>query len=801
MAAPPEGSSLGRDKQDQDIVNDGVDCLKRGPLETMDSQNASTSQLSVPENNRNAAPKQFKLPILYKLTCMDMENRKVKIDRFSETAFWGLDSEIDQPNRQDLAVIDVIDTVIGTFPAEKQKRKNQSRKHVGTPSLEDNQAPFELGKDFIVRGQIGTAVRIFSTDIIALIKTELQYYPELEIPDKEFIVGPPYKPLVFCYDQLVAAATNADIESSSFSADPPFTPDRKNISNNFKILLDWFLPYYRKEIQPEKELHLRGRASFSKLWLLYQPGSTVFTGNGESISFYKVLSLTRKTGEGEMERSLILSVWGLDFNGSRLGRRAKSFDIAEFEGDKLITQLAVRPIRYMRAEDGDEKALTERGKWYHEIIRQAPIYLQYKGALSSNHALQYSGKVIIDPTQGKDRSPMSSNELPRLLGTIAPSNNNEVTSTFEEPKDTGGGPLYSKFNDVALSEEISQGDEEMYLLMPSKVWGFALGKHQWAEFDIRCIHGLNREGSPFRSLVIEDAHLDLIRALGVTEFTQTHMNSFGRDLVEGKGQGRIVLLHGPPGVGKTLTVECLADDLNKPLLNLTVANIGTQESEMEIRLSGWLDLAQRWNAIVLIDEADTYLARREQNQLQRSALVTAFLRSLEYFSGLMFLTTNQPGFIDDAFNSRIHLVIEYPQLDEDKRSKIWQSFLHKLHRDQEGRTEKDFMITIFGDVQNYVTTNDDVKALELNGRDIRNAFHSAIQTAIYRTETENKRRGGEQPVKSVELTVDDIKKVIDNKAAYRAYLTYIHGHDEESRALERGSRRSFKSGHTGSSWN
>ncbi|KAJ5514073.1 hypothetical protein N7463_003625 [Penicillium fimorum] len=130
---------------------------------------------------------------------------------------------------------------------------------------------------------------------------------------------------------------------------------------------------------------------------------------------------------------------------------------------------------------------------------------------------------------------------------------------------------------------------------------------------------------------------------------------------------------------------------------------------------------------------------------------------------------NQPGFIDDASNSRFHLIIEYPRLNQEQRSNIWQNFLHKIHHDQEQHNQPTkIRIKVLSEVQNYLTTNTDVKALELNGRGIRNAFNTAIQIVIYRTDTENRywHRGIGQPMTDVYLTVDDIKKVIDNKTAY-----------------------------------
>lgn len=57
--------------------------------------------------------------------------------------------------------------------------------------------------------------------------------------------------------------------------------------------------------------------------------------------------------------------------------------------------------------------------------------------------------------------------------------------------------------------------------------------------------------------------------------------SWSADFIEGKGSGQIILLHGPPGVGKTYTVESIAAWLERPLLALTVADIGTIETNVE----------------------------------------------------------------------------------------------------------------------------------------------------------------------------------------------------------------------------
>lgn len=57
---------------------------------------------------------------------------------------------------------------------------------------------------------------------------------------------------------------------------------------------------------------------------------------------------------------------------------------------------------------------------------------------------------------------------------------------------------------------------------------------------------------------------------------------------------------------------------------------------------------------------------------------TVFLRTLEYYSGILFLTTNRVGVIDEAFASRIHVPLFYPALDERSTKKIWENSLKKI---------------------------------------------------------------------------------------------------------------------------
>ena len=103
---------------------------------------------------------------------------------------------------------------------------------------------------------------------------------------------------------------------------------------------------------------------------------------------------------------------------------------------------------------------------------------------------------------------------------------------------------------------------------------------------------------------------------------------------------------------------------------MTAGELGLDATKLEESLSQLLDLVARWKAILLLDEADVFLETRERQHLQHNTLVSVFLRQLEYFQGVMILTTNRVTAFDDAVQSRIHLGIKYEALSEKAKEEV-----------------------------------------------------------------------------------------------------------------------------------
>ena len=151
--------------------------------------------------------------------------------------------------------------------------------------------------------------------------------------------------------------------------------------------------------------------------------------------------------------------------------------------------------------------------------------------------------------------------------------------------------------------------------------------------------------------------------------------------------------------------------MQKPLYCATSGELGTNVTKAEESLEQIFELAQTWAAVLLVDEADVFLAKRTATDIERNAFVSIFLRTLEYYQGIIILTTNRHEDFDEAFESRIHISIHYDLPDTQQRMTIWRNLFDQW---QDQKDFNDEMIQQLAD------------RYEINGRAIKNLFSTAL---------------------------------------------------------------------------
>lgn len=165
-------------------------------------------------------------------------------------------------------------------------------------------------------------------------------------------------------------------------------------------------------------------------------------------------------------------------------------------------------------------------------------------------------------------------------------------------------------------------------------------------------------------LILPATHRDLLDVL------TTDLGAFVNDFVEGKSAGNVILCKGIPGVGKTLTAEVYAELIGRPLYSIHSGALGTTAENIEKNLQIIFQRGKRWDCVLLLDEADVFVVQRGSS-IEQNAIVAEFLRTLEYFDGLLFLTTNRPNDIDEAIISRCAAIIDYAPPDSKDAAAIW----------------------------------------------------------------------------------------------------------------------------------
>ncbi|GME62479.1 Cytochrome P450 [Neofusicoccum parvum] len=484
-----------------------------------------------------------------------------------------------------------------------------------------------------------------------------------------------------------------------------------------------------------KDLLANGVITYNYLWTVFEPGTEVFANEDGHDRFLKVDSCEYKEEEGA--KFLEVLVKYVDWDGTRFGYASDRLKLWAFPGTKALSSLRVFPAKYHPALDLTKEAALERGRKFRDL--SGVHYKAYSGIvqwlkdfrLIKRHV---DGRVMIDaashatfvPLEALQLSPFDDTSLAPSLDVADadthanPPNDNNVIQRQQRLHPNGppgmlppGMPLppwaQPKRSPTKDQQRVSNADDlaPQHLLLCSHLFrGYSLKIKQWVELFVSDVREIRWNDDAFPNLMLPAGYKKLILSFVQSQVANKAMFD---DLIEGKGQGMIMLLAGSPGVGKTLTAEAVADNLRRPLYVVGAGELSENARHVEHQLSMMLDVAAKWDAVLLVDECDVFLEQRSMHDLARNRVVAVFLRLLEYYRGILFMTTNRAETIDPAFQSRIHLSIHYPALDVAAKKHIWKRLVENS-KHKSVMEEKDF---------------ESLAQLDMNGRQIKNAVKTA----------------------------------------------------------------------------
>jgi hypothetical protein len=454
-----------------------------------------------------------------------------------------------------------------------------------------------------------------------------------------------------------------------------------------QVLRDALYEEFQVLIESSRDMKAQGVITYEALWTIFEPGPMVYAcEEGQDRVFNMLSGKYSVDQDGKPVYSLKMRF--IEFDGTRFGWTVARLDVYEFEGTCPIASLSAYPIEYHSDEVALRKTLLDRGSVIESLV--GTHYRAYDGighkldmyGQKERHSVK--GRIIVDtvgwnrynPNQAVYTSALSSKGVERT-------SHNSRRLYLPIPGESlgaaygGAMPLDGHFGEEGDAKKLPPLIDEQKLLCTHLIRGFALNEKIWLNMFVGSVQDVSFNEGAFNSLVLPADTKDLI--LGFT-CTQQATRIAHDDVIEGKGRGIILLLCGPPGVGKTLTAESVAEHMQVPLFVLSSGDLGFDSKQVEARLISVLGMCTRWNAILLLDEADIFLEERSRHEVERNKLVSIFLRVLEYHEGIMFLTTNRVSTFDPAFQSRIHISIDYPELSPESRRKIWENFLGR-HND------------------------------------------------------------------------------------------------------------------------
>ncbi|KAM0262769.1 hypothetical protein ACHAQJ_001563 [Trichoderma viride] len=557
----------------------------------------------------------------------------------------------------------------------------------------------------------------------------------------------PFRSLWFCQDDIKELYKKTE------------TSDQ--LKSYLKLFIQVLDDLFREMIIKRRNTQTSRLVDFKTAWTLFPRGSTVYSFgiNAEFLARVESTTYINKTSGN----SLHVKTKILKFNGEKFVWQERILPIEEFEGNKPILELGHYPLEFHEDPEDVKKRLTVRGRKVLDLQGlQYRLYngiaLHHGGTCIEKHNVE--GRILLDAVgynkyhlaKGKredDKRAHDDDESSMGFGLFDSDSSSSSDSDTDSLDDTSGKRTAVRRlgeKDFLKNKQHMESRVDDLCFISGMLGGYALKNKIWMEFYIEDVELMVWNDTAYSHLVYDDQQKDLVlsfvqnhnphRVASTAPVASSSASTVSspappapmEDVIVGKGQGLIILLSGPPGTGKTLTAEAVADRTHRPLFYLQAEDLGINAASLGANIKRVFEMATEWNAVILLDEADVFMAERNPNDIHRNELVSIFLRELEYFRGIIFLTTNLYHTIDAAFRSRVSLHLLFQSLSREARETVWRKFLQRLPERKVVELPQD-QDTSNGvtphNTEAYIPLKDSelhqLSLWQLNGREIKNA--------------------------------------------------------------------------------
>lgn len=403
------------------------------------------------------------------------------------------------------------------------------------------------------------------------------------------------------------------------------------------LLVDYLEMDYQSKKDRLFPMLASGIITFDLVWALFKPGTIAVMRMDlfDDLQCFEVDYVTLHESEKKQHKAHYrIEGHTLAHDGKKFGYYDMQVELPRFKGTRQITKLAVYPLDYCGEPIETRTRLLNRGAKF--VILQGVHTQSYDGQAvlpDKSRSVYIDGRIVIDKVGYK-----------RSHAPVADASFNAL------------GTGHDTFT------------EEQLLIASPLVSGFSLHRNRWFHFLVSKVKDVEWS-DPFPSVVLPDSIKQSVE--GLISAHNQHSSKVVKDIVEGKGDGVVLVLHGPSGCGKTLTAEAVAERLRVPLYSISAGELGEKPADLAENIRDIFELAHSWQAVLLVDEADALLEERRRGDTKRNAMVSTLLRSLEQYRGVMIMTTNYVDRFDTALSSRVHLFVEYKRLGRPDRKRLW----------------------------------------------------------------------------------------------------------------------------------